>query len=164
MAINFQRDRHKSISTVVTQLIQDNREFEVLTHLRFLYTYRLNEPQYIRGELVEAVTKKLSARERDIYERDVEICVYYDVWMEKNAKQKERLIYGQLLRIYVEVDEHLEVALDEDERVKYKIIEPDISVRIFAKELEKYGLPSQFKPALSVLNARRAGKEAGEDE
>ena len=153
MAITFRKDPHKSIEGVVKQVIQDNREFEVLRNLQFLFTYRMTDPAYDRdGYPVEAVTKKLSTRERDVHQKDVEICVHHESWESMPEKQKTRLIYRQLLSIFVEMDEgSMEVEYDEGERVKFKIIPPEICIRVFEKEIEKYGMPTLFQPALTRL-------------
>lgn len=164
MAKLFQRDKSGDIRRIVQKLIKENRQFTPLKHLEFLYFYRMVKPQYVQGEMVEALVKKLSPKYRDTHDEDVEIDVYYDLWTQRTDPQKERLMFGQLCRIQVEVDEvSYDPVLDEDERVSYRLVEPDIKLALFSSELEKYGIPAELQPALRILMAKKMGRKGDED-
>lgn len=152
--INFIQDDQGNIERAVKRVIKDHEEFQILGCLRFLYTYKLNDPSYDKDGLpIEAITKKLSNRERDVYEKDIEICVHYDSWLDKPKDQKYQLIYRQLLSIHVEIEgkEELEIVQDDDGRVVFKIVPPDIIVKMYSKELEEFGLPSKYRRVVKTL-------------
>lgn len=154
MAINFIQDDQGMIERAVQKVMKDHKEFQILQCLRFLYTFKCNDPQYDKDALpVEGFARKLSNRERDIYERDVEICVHQDSWVDKPKEQKYRLIYRLLLSINIEIEgkEELEIVTDDDGRVIFKIIPPDIVVRMYSKELEEFGLPSKYRSTVKTL-------------
>lgn len=154
MAIDFVQDEHGNIEKAVRRVMKDHKEFHILQSLRFLYTYRMNDPQYDKDGLpIEGFAKKLPKRERDIYEHDCEICVHYDSWADKNKDLKYQLIYRILVSIHVEIEgkEELEIVQDDDGRIVFSIIPPDIVVRLYSKELEKFGLPSKYRRTVSTL-------------
>jgi hypothetical protein len=164
MVMNFIQDDHGMIERAVKRVIKDHKEFNILGCLRFLYTYKLNDPQYDKDGLpIEGLAKKLSNRERDVYERDVEICVHYDSWTDKPKEQKYRLIYRILLSIHVDIEgkEELEIVTDDDGRVVLRIVPPDIVLRLYSKELEEFGLPSQYKRTVKTLSI---SEKHGEDD
>lgn len=154
MAINFIPDTNGNIERAVKAVTKDYQEFTILDSLRFLYTFKTGDPQYDKDGLpVEAFAKKLSTRERDIYEKDVELCVHFDSWGEKTKDQKYRLIFCQLLSINIEIEgkEELEIVTDEDGRIKFQIINPDIIVKMYTRELEEFGLPSKYRKVVRTL-------------
>jgi hypothetical protein len=164
MARTFRRDTTKSIQAVVQALIKENREFEFLRDLEFIYTYRLHKPAYVRGDMVEAQVKLCSGGERDKYEKDVEVCVFEDAWNLKLPHQREQLLYGQLLRIDVALDEQtMEPALDDDGRMKLALREPSIRISVFEEEIVRYGVPPELAAALDKLTRLRMRRGKGDN-
>lgn len=155
MAINFLQDDHGTIARAVKKVMQDHpKDFHLLSHLRFLYTYKMNEPQYDKDQQpIEGFVRKLPNRERDIYEMDAEICVHFDSWRDKTKRQRYQLIYRQLLSIHIELDggEELRIVMDDDGRIVFRITPPDLVVRLYSKELEQFGLPSKYKRVVKRL-------------
>lgn len=165
--INFVQDDAGHIKRGVDRVIKNHPEdFALLKYLRFLYTYKMNDPQYDKDDLpIEGFVRKLPNRERDIYERDVELCVHFDSWRDKTKRQRFQLIYRHLLSIRIELDggDPLQVVQDDDGRVVFRIDPPDLVVRLYSKELEKFGLPSKYKRVVKRLSGKEepaAPKEA----
>lgn len=160
--LNFLQDDAGHLQRAVERVIKDHeQDFALLRFLRFLYTYKMNDPQYDKDDQpIEGFVRKLPNRERDIYERDAEICVHFDSWRDKTKRQRYQLIYRQLLSIRIELDggDPLQVVQDDDGRVIFRIDPPDLVVRLYSKELEKFGLPTKYKRVVKRLS----GKEASE--
>ncbi len=160
----FQRDREKIISAVVKKVIQENPEFApVRENLNFIFTWRVGDIKYDGlGLPVEASVRKLSNWFRDVLNLDLELIVHQDSWDQMTLKQKERLIYQQLLKIAVDVDVDLTPYRDDDNRVKWSECKPDISFKGFSRDLQKHGLPAILKDALKKLDPYRwEDKEKG---
>ena len=154
MAKNFITDTSGSIEEVVKQVIREHKEFRIVRNLHFLYTFRVGDIQWDKDGLpIDSFTKKLSTRERDVYGKDIELCVHYDSWYDYTKDQKYRLIFRCLLGIHVEVEgkETIEIVLDDDGRIVFRCVPPDIVLRMFSKELEVFGLSSQYKSVLKKL-------------
>jgi len=153
--MNFVQDDHGTLEKAVKRVIQDHpQDFSLLTHLRFLYTYKLNEPQYDKDDQpIEGFVRKLPTRERDVYERDIELCVHFDSWRDKTKRQRYQLIYRQLLAIHIELEggEDLRIVQDDDGRIIFRINPPDLVIRLFSKELAHFGIPSRYKGVMKRL-------------
>ena len=158
--LNFLQDDSGHLQRAVERVIKDHEaDFQLLRFLRFLYTYKMNDPQYDKDDQpIEGFVRKLPNRERDIYERDAEICVHFDSWRDKTKKQRYQLIYRQLLSIRIELDggDPLQVVQDDDGRVIFRIDPPDLVVRLYTKELEKFGLPTKYKRVVKRLSGEEA--------
>lgn len=161
MTITYQQDGSRAIENVKKTLCTELREFEHLKELRFLYTFRLTDPKYDVDRIpLEAFVRKIPTGERDRYLKDVEICVHEDSWKGMPAHKREQLIYEQLVQIYVELDEgNLEVALDDDGRVKWQLAKPDISIRRYSKVIERYGVSPLDKPQIDKLLSFRKRRD-----
>lgn len=156
--LNFLQDDAGHLQRAVERVIKDHeQDFALLRYLRFLYTYKMNDPQYDKDDQpIEGFVRKLPNRERDIYERDAEICVHFDSWRDKTKRQRYQLIYRQLLSIRIELDggDPLQVVQDDDGRVIFRIDPPDLVVRLYSKELEKFGLPTKYKRVVKRLSEK----------
>lgn len=163
--LNFVQDTSGNIERGCKFVMKQHKDLEVLSCLRFLYTYKLGDPRWdADGMPVEAFTKKLSNRERDVYARDVEICVHADSWHEKTREQKARLLFRQLIGIRIEIEsgESLDVAQDDAGRVKFRVDVPELTVRVFEREFEEYGLPAVYKQTVKTL--AQSKEDDGEEE
>lgn len=158
--LNFLQDDAGHIQRGVERVIKDHeQDFALLRYLRFLYTYKMGDPQYDKDDQpIEGFVRKLPNRERDIYERDAEICVHFDSWRDKTKRQRYQLLYRQLLSIRIELDggDPLQVVQDDDGRVIFRIDPPDLVVRLYTKELEKFGLPTKYKRVVKRLSGEEA--------
>ena len=154
---SFQVDEIGSLEGYVKQAIREYKPFRILRNLNFLYTWKLGDPKYDKDGLpIEASVKKLPTRERDLYGKDVELCVHFDSWDTLPKAQAYKLIFRTLLGIHVEVSggEKLELVLDDDGRIIFHIVPPDIIIKMFSTELEKFGMPSRYKHTVRLLTRK----------
>jgi hypothetical protein len=153
-------DKQKQMHAIKKRLIQEHQELRPLEELTFIYTFVNGELIYREGQVVDGYVKKLSPHDRDRDERDVEICVHYDTWMEKKDLQKERLIYNLLLRVHILTNEQHEPQRDEDERIRFRLRKPSIRIAVFEEELEKYGLAPEDAVAFDIISKHRMARRA----
>ena len=146
MAINYRIDDENVLRGYCGQVMKDHKKFRILTRLRFLFIWRIGEPEFDNkdGGMIVASVRKLPTRERDMYRKDIELRVNYDHWQEMSESQRYRTIFHELSHVEIEVDEGFEVVLDEDERIKFHTKGHDIVIKSFKEEIEIFGLDPEW--------------------
>lgn len=156
MAVNYQVDESGDLKKMVLRVMRDHKKLRVITNLRFLFTWRLGDPEYDskEGSVIIASVRKLPTRERDIYGKDAELRFNLDAWQRMSDKQRYRAVFHELLHVTVELDEHINIVGDEDGRVKFTLASHDVLIRTFKEELELYGLPDEYVHTLDILTRK----------
>lgn len=156
MAKNYSQDTTQQLEKCTNFLIKRySEDFDLLKNIRFLFVWKLGDPEYDDEKRpLHAKIKVCSVRERDIYGKDVELRVHQDSWNDMTKAQKTQLIYHELLHVNVVVNEDFELVYDDDERLKLGIIPHDLVIRAFEREIEEYGLPSQYTQVVNELSKK----------
>lgn len=142
MTIHYIRDKSGEIKQMASAVVARYPEFRILSCLRFLWVWKLGDPEFDQkeGMPLEAVVRKLPNRERDVYGKDIEVRVHCDTWKSQTYDQRFRLIFHELLHIHVEQDENRNIKIDDDGRVVFSIVPHDIVIRAFQREIEEFGV------------------------
>lgn len=155
MAVNYQVDDTGALKKMVLRVMHKHVKLRVITNLRFLFTWRLGDPEYDKESVpIIASVRKLPTRERDIYGNDVELRFNLDAWQRMSDKQRYRAIFHELLHIQIELDEHMRVIGDDDGRVVFHLANHDVLIRTFKEELELFGLPDEYVHTVDILTRK----------
>lgn len=131
------------------------KDFALLEHLRFLFLWRHGSPKYDdESRPLAAWTKLCPTRERDVYGKDVEICVHYNNWHDSTKARKTQLIFHELLHVRVVTDENFAIVKDDDGRIKVEINPHDIVIKGFSREIELFGLHSEYVRTVKDLQQK----------
>lgn len=159
MARNYARDESGIIEKCVRFLLKKYpKDFSFLSELCFLYVWRLGKPEYEEGRMLPAKIKSVSVRERDLYSVDVELRIHRDTWESMTKVQKTQLIFGLLLRVRVSLDEDFKLIKDDDGRVCFEVVSPDVLIKIFRREVDEWGIPSEYEHLLKDLGIKTPPK------
>jgi hypothetical protein len=150
---NVIRDRHGELDKVALYCFKHKKwGYKPLRKLKFLFVWKLGDPRWDdEGRAIAAQTRKLPTRERDIYGFDVEMEFWRKGWKNRSTKQQQRLMWHELQHIDPEINEGFRWETDEDGRLKFKILEHDVVVTTFKKELKVWGLHQTDEPAAETL-------------
>ena len=160
MAKHIVKDHKKELKKYFKMCLDKWPEFKPLKRLHFLFLWKLNEPRFDEeGGFVVAQTRKLPVRERDVYGKDVEIEFCRQLWQDMNPKKRLRVMYHELKHICPELDENFNWIIDDDGRLKFKLIKHDIVVKTFKDEVDEFGLMSNDVPAATILAEALRKKE-----
>ena len=162
MARNFVLDTEGEMEKYAKRLMRDYDDLRILRNLNWIYVWKMGDPEYDNEKLMIAgQTRKLPARERDLYNKDVELRIHHDTWLDMLRDQKLRLIHHELMHVQVEVDEDMEVKRDDDGRILFHCISHDIVIKTFEKEIQLYGLPSQYRTVVKrMMNGQKESTRA----
>lgn len=148
------KDKKKVLRALAKDLIETKKRFRVLKEVHILYVWRLGDvPEYDdEGRAILATTRKLPARERDIYGYDTEIKVWRDGWKRINKKKQRRTMWHELNHIEVEQGENFSVNRDDDGRIIFRIKQHDVVITTFEDELKKFGLQGRDVSGATILS------------
>jgi hypothetical protein len=146
MAINYRIDESRVLHDYCGRVMKDHKKFRILAQLRFLFVWRVGDPEYDNkdGGMIAASVHKLPSRMRDLFKKDIELRVNYEYWDEMSESQRYRTIFHELSHVQIELDANFEVVLDDDERIKFRIVGHDIVMKTFQAEIDLFGLPPEY--------------------
>lgn len=151
---DFEKDNTGKLEKALQHVLQKYRP--ELGILRFLTTWRYKE-KLDDGKVVEAEVFKMSPRDRDIFGYDVRLEIYSQTWHEMSKIEKIQTLYHELRHIqlnYLGVDADgnpVDVKLDKQGRISFKIVPHDIDFRRFHDELDLFGLLGDEKELITHL-------------
>lgn len=150
--LKFERDR--------TQKLDDFFEncrakyFPNLIHADINYIFRTSQKKDDEGMLVIGEARRLSSKERDIYEYDFEICIYKETWNKASKKRRERIAWHELNHLVVlhsRIDEN-EPRVDKAGRILINIKPHDVVIKTFEEELMLFGPEEYQASAIESIN------------
>jgi hypothetical protein len=146
MAINYRLDDQNILREYCGKVMQDHKKFRILTQLRFIFTWRVGEPEFDKkdGGMIIALVRKVPGWARDILKKDIELRVNFEQWWAMSDSRRYRLIFHELSHIKLEIDEEFKVVLDDDERPKFHITGHDLIIKTFVEEVELFGVPPEY--------------------
>ena len=127
--------------------------FPLLADAYIHYIFRISKKTDDEGMLVIGEARKLSNRERDIYDYDFEICVHKKTWQDANRRRKERIAWHELnhcIVIFNKIDNS--PAINKSGRLKIRIKPHDIVIKTFEEELFLFGPDSHQTTAIESIN------------
>jgi len=139
----YYRDKTGKLDEVMEE-VKENY-FPELEIAKFLYTFRTKIKHDDEGYVVAGEARKLSVRERDLYNYDFEICIYHPTWSKYTKKQRKRLCWHELYhcRVRFELDdmgdETNEPIKDKENRISIRLQKHDIVLKTFFDELVEFG-------------------------
>lgn len=151
---DFEKDNTGKLDKALNHVLKKYRP--ELGVLRFLTTWRYKE-KLDDGKVVEAEVFKMSPRDRDIFGYDVRLEIYSQTWHEMSKIEKIQTLYHELRHVqlnYSGVDEDgkpVDVKLDKQGRISFKIVPHDIDFRRFHDELDLFGLMGSEKELITHL-------------
>ena len=154
MAKNVIRDETGVVKKVAQQIVKDTPEFQTIKQLKFIFTWWVGEEPEKDQEktYITASVRKLPARERDLYNKDVEFRVNKDLWENANAETRYRIVWHELCHVHVHTDEDFNIELDQDGRVSFSLLSHDVVIKTFSVELDKFGLPPDLVYPSSLVS------------
>jgi hypothetical protein len=131
--------------TVVDNI--DITTFWDLRHLKFLMTMR-DEPRKDEEKRVAAArVKVLSPEPRDLFGKDIHIEVCEPIWVDLDARWRQRVIKHELRHIQITFDEEAFAdtgqrvpKLDKEGRIKASTVPHDLVLRTFEDDIAEWGL------------------------
>ncbi len=146
-----------------------NRYFKDFILLKFLYVWR-DKQIFEEGKIVVASVSKLSVRDRDLFGFDVRMEVDRSMWSDMPNTERFKTAFHELQHIeieYYEIDEEeddnlsladpnsqsREAKVDKQDRIKFHLLEHDVSLKRFKSELSKFGLSEEEDDLRRLLNS-----------
>jgi len=166
--MKFTIDETGKIKKVFEAVLEEY--FEKLKILKFVYVWRDSE-KFNDGQLIVAEVFKLSNKDRDLWGYDVRIEVFEDYWTKLDKEEKRRLAYHELTHVELEYDVDKEsgedtddVKIDSEDRICFHMVDHDLVIKRFRKELKKFGLSGEEEEILDFLKRIDKKFHAKEDE
>jgi Putative phage metallopeptidase len=136
------KDETGEIEKVAEELLGAD-EFPLLEDVetRILYAWvSPPEEEASTGRILEGKTRRLGARDRDLYGYDIAIIISIDLWKSKTPLERKKLMWHELNHIMVEEDKKKGcIKQDKAGRVVYKLRKHDLNLERFAGEIVKFG-------------------------
>lgn len=142
--LKFERDKTQELDDFFESCRA--KYFPKLIHADINYVFRTSQRKDDEGMLVIGEARRLSSKERDIYEYDFEICIYKEVWNKASRKRKERIAWHELnhlVILYSKIDED-EPRIDKAGRILINLKPHDVVIKTFEEELIKFG-PEEYQ-------------------
>lgn len=153
--MKFTVDETGKLKRVFSDVIDEY--FPKLKILKFIYVWRDSE-KFDDGQLIAAEVFKLSNRDRDLWGFDVRVEIDEAFWTKQSKEDKKKLVYHELshIQLDMEVDKDTgeetdEVKTDAEDRISFFIVNHDLVLRRFKRELKKFGLSETEREILEFL-------------
>jgi hypothetical protein len=158
MSVRHWKDDTGELEKEAKPIIEES--FPELAAVNILFTFRDPPAKAGAGKVVAGTCRAISARDRDLFGYDFEICMAEAVWGQLLRRQKKRLTWHELRHARVDLDEDGNPVLDKEERVKIWVEDHDIDVRTFHEEIEEFGMDRELNQLTTFfVKTRRKAKE-----
>jgi len=134
--LKFEIDITGALGKFFTKI--QNEYFPKLTPANINVIFRTVAKTDDEGFTVLGEARKLSNRERDLYNFDFEICVHKRTWKGLDSKQRERLAWHELNHCIVKYNVN-KPKRDKAGRIMIVLRRHDIVIKTFMKEIKKFG-------------------------
>lgn len=127
--------------------------FVPLKKAKFLITFRDKEKTDDEGNIIAAEAIKISAKPRDLFGYDFEICIDSDIWAKADKMTKYRILYHELRHCGVETEEgSSEPKYDDNNRLKTYMIKHNLWLKTFKEEVEIFGFDGADKDVAEFMS------------
>lgn len=156
------KDETGELEKVAKDLIPD--EFPLIDEVetRILYAW-VDPPEedVANDRIIEGKTRRLTARDRDLYGYDLVIVIAQSLWEDKDANARKKLMWHELNHIMVVEDPKKGgFKVDPQGRIVYKLRKHDLNLERFAGEIIKFGADQGERAYIDTLN-EIAGQRRG---
>ncbi len=140
--MEYKKDTLLEIEVVFNRVIQNNPDFKNHDALNFCYCFRDEKKLNTSGYSIQAQVSKFPVQIRDLFDKDVLVVICQETWNGMLPKDRERLAFHELCHISVKEGGlgNSEAKLDKHGRVAFDIVEHDIIIQTFDREVCEYGL------------------------
>lgn len=160
--MRFQQDKSGELKEYFESII--DRDFEDLSHLNFVYVWREEEKTDDEGNIIIATVRKLSNRDRDVFDFDCCIEVDQGMWDKLSDHEKFKISFHECSHIKVDtvIEKNKPMPKrDKNGRISFSVKDHDLVLKRFREELIKFGLSKEEEDILIFLkkvNELHAGK------
>ncbi|HUU88613.1 MAG TPA: putative metallopeptidase [Candidatus Glassbacteria bacterium] len=134
----FERDKTGNLDEVFKFV--RTKYFSKLQYARINYVFRTTFKKDDEGRLVIGEARRLTNRERDLYEYDFEICVHKKTWEKATDKMEIRIAWHELNHLIIKykfgIDEPM---IDKAGRLIISLRRHDLVIKTFEEELVLFG-------------------------
>lgn len=145
-------DESGELEKVFNSVIE--KDFPLLSHANFLFTFRNNEKTDDEDRPIVAEARKIPNKERDLYGYDFEINVHFDAWREMLKGDRKRVAWHELNHCRVRETVDGEPEYDDNERLKIYTESHDVVIKTFRAEIARFGMDDDVRAIAKFLRSQ----------